>query len=239
MALLRKLKILDILDCPNIISCLLPRWLRVDWELKFLSQNIFLVQKHPATLSRSVGSKILSVCKGDSASTNLEFLVWVCPKLILVLLKLNSFLHYQKRMQLLLNIKWTFQKLNKKCHLLLIWIFLQQILKFEMRMVLWSKKVWSQEGKHQLLKYLWVTQNVQLKYIKPETQNLELLAVRENCQKVTLVLKWNFLGKKPPQVLLMKILFKNHVLNYPEKQLQLIWGTLKQESKEWIFQNKI
>lgn len=36
-----------------------------------------------------------------------------------------------------------------------------------------------------------MTQNVQLKYINTETQNLEFLTLRENCQKVTLVLKWN------------------------------------------------
>lgn len=36
-----------------------------------------------------------------------------------------------------------------------------------------------------------MTQNVQLKDINPETQNPEFLLVRENYQKVTLVLKWN------------------------------------------------
>jgi len=72
VVLLRKLKILDVLGSPNIISNLLPRQLCVGWELKFSSQNIFLKKKPeetPATLSRSVECKILSVCKADRAPT--------------------------------------------------------------------------------------------------------------------------------------------------------------------------
>lgn len=92
------------------IHITIPRWLTVGQEMKFFSQNIFLMQKQRKLLL--LFKKVLDLKFFLSARDieplqmlYLEFLVCVCPKMILVLLKLNSILHYQKWMQLLLNIK--------------------------------------------------------------------------------------------------------------------------------------
>lgn len=57
-------------------------------------------EEMPANLSRSVGSKILSICKGDRASTNTVFRIsgLSLSPLIFTFPELNSNLHYQKGM---------------------------------------------------------------------------------------------------------------------------------------------